>query len=309
MKVVFMGTPGFAVPSLEKMIENFKVEAIFTQPDKQRGRGKKITFSPVKEVALKHDIEVFQPTILRKDEETIEALKRINPDFIVVVAYGQILPKSVLDIPKYGCINLHASLLPKYRGAAPLNWAIINGEKVSGNTTMLMDIGCDTGDMLIKEEVEIYDNMTVGELHDKLCSSGGELLVRTLNGLTSGELKGVKQNENESCHAPKIDKKLQSINWSESAQSIKNLIRGLSPYPAAFTKYEDKNIKIYESEIVQGVVSGVPGKVVDVSNEGIKVECSDKFLLIKKIQFPGKKPMFVNDFLRGNDLEKGIILG
>ncbi|WBW94781.1 methionyl-tRNA formyltransferase [Oceanirhabdus sp. W0125-5] len=309
MKIVFMGTPGFAVPSLEKMIENFNVEAIFTQPDKQRGRGKKITFSPVKEVAIKHGVEVFQPTVLRKDEEAIEALKRINPDFIVVVAYGQILNKVVLDIPKYGCINLHASLLPKYRGAAPLNWAIINGEKVSGNTTQLMDIGVDTGDMLIKDEVEIHDDMTVGELHDKLCSSGGDLLVRTLKGIVSGEVKGVKQNDNESSHAPKIDKELQHIKWNQSAQSVKNLIRGLSPYPAAFTKYEDKNIKIYESEVVEGTVSGMPGKIVDVSDQGIKIECSDKFLLIKKIQFPGKKPMYVNDFLRGNDLEKGIILG
>src|SRR3712207_5265935 len=175
MKIVFMGTPEFAVPSLKAMVENFNVEGVFTQPDRPKGRGKKLAMSPVKEVALENNIDVYQPVSLRKEPEFIEKLKNIQPDFIIVVAYGQILPKEVLEIPKYACINLHASLLPKYRGAAPLNWAIINGEKKSGNTTMLMDVGLDTGDMLMTQEVDINDSMTAGELHDILMIQGGKL--------------------------------------------------------------------------------------------------------------------------------------
>ena len=180
MKIVFMGTPDFAVPSLEALIDKFGVEAVFTQPDRPRGRGKKMVFSPVKEIAVKHDIKVFQPEKLKDDIEAVEYLKELKPDFIIVVAFGQILTKEVLDIPKYGCINLHASLLPMYRGAAPLNWVIINGEEKTGNTTMLMDVGLDTGDMLLKDEVEITKNMTSGELHDILMNRGGELLIKQL---------------------------------------------------------------------------------------------------------------------------------
>ena len=189
MKIVFMGTPEFAVPSLKKLVEEHEVKAVLTQPDKPKGRGKKLAYSQVKEEALKHDIPVYQPIKLKDDKEIIEKLKEINPDFIIVVAFGQILTKEVLDIPKYGCINLHASLLPMYRGAAPLNWVIIKGEKKSGNTTMLMDVGLDTGDMLLKEEVEIHEDMTTGELHDILMISGGELLLKTIEGLCNGSIK------------------------------------------------------------------------------------------------------------------------
>ena len=185
MKIVFMGTPDFAVPSLERLIKEYGVKAVFTQPDKPKGRGKKMAFSPVKEVAVKNNIEVFQPIKLKEDREAIEYLKTLEPDFIIVVAYGQILTKEVLDIPKYGCINLHASLLPMYRGAAPLNWVVVNGEKKSGNTTMLMDVGLDTGDMLLKDEVEITEDMTAGELHDKLMISGADLLVNTIEGMVN----------------------------------------------------------------------------------------------------------------------------
>lgn len=207
MKIVFMGTPEFAVPSLKAMVENFNVEGVFTQPDRPKGRGKKLAMSPVKEVALENNIDVYQPVSLRKEPEFIEKLKNIQPDFIIVVAYGQILPKEVLEIPKYACINLHASLLPKYRGAAPLNWAIINGEKKSGNTTMLMDVGLDTGDMLMTQEVDINDSMTAGELHDILMIQGGDLLVDTINKMVSGEITPIKQDDSKTCYASMLDKK------------------------------------------------------------------------------------------------------
>ena len=216
MKIVFMGTPDFAVPSLEALIEKYGVEAVFTQPDRPKGRGKKMAFSAIKEVAVKHDIKVFQPEKLKDDREAIEYLKEMKPDFIIVVAFGQILTKEVLDIPKYGCINLHASLLPMYRGAAPLNWVVINGEKKSGNTTMLMDVGLDTGDMLLKDEVEITENMTAGELHDILMVRGGNLLIETIEGLANGTIKGIKQ-EGETCYAKMLSKNTGKISWDKRA--------------------------------------------------------------------------------------------
>ena len=238
MKIVFMGTPDFAVPSLEALIDKFGVEAVFTQPDRPRGRGKKMVFSPVKEIAVKHDIKVFQPEKLKDDIEAVEYLKELKPDFIIVVAFGQILTKEVLDIPKYGCINLHASLLPMYRGAAPLNWVIINGEEKTGNTTMLMDVGLDTGDMLLKDEVEITKNMTSGELHDILMNRGGELLIKTIEGLAEGSITPEKQ-EGETCYAKMLSKETGKINWNNSAQDIHNLIRGLNPRPIAHTTYKE----------------------------------------------------------------------
>ncbi len=241
MKIVFMGTPDFAVPSLEALIEKYGVEAVFTQPDRPKGRGKKMAFSAVKEVAVKHDIKVFQPEKLKDDREAIEYLKELNPDFIIVVAFGQILTKEVLDIPRFGCINLHASLLPMYRGAAPLNWVIINGEKKSGNTTMLMDVGLDTGDMLLKDEVEITENMTAGELHDILMVRGGNLLIETIEGIVNGSLKGIKQ-EGETCYAKMLSKNTGKISWNNSALDIHNLIRGLNPWPIAHTTYKYENI-------------------------------------------------------------------
>ena len=287
MKIVFMGTPDFAVPSLEALIEKFGVEAVFTQPDRPRGRGKKMVFSPVKEVAVKHDIKVFQPEKLKDDREAVEYLKELKPDFIIVVAFGQILTKEVLDIPKYGCINLHASLLPMYRGAAPLNWVIINGEKKSGNTTMLMDVGLDTGDMLLKDEVEITDNMTSGELHDILMNRGGELLIKTIEGLADGSIKGEKQ-EGETCYAKMLSKETGKINWNNSAESIHNLIRGLNPRPIAHTTYKDENMKIYESEVLAESSNKEAGTIIEVSKKGMKVSCGKGILLVKKIQFPNK---------------------
>ena len=307
MKIVFMGTPDFAVPSLEALIEKFGVEAVFTQPDRPRGRGKKMVFSPVKEVAVKHDIKVFQPEKLKDDREAVEYLKELKPDFIIVVAFGQILTKEVLDIPKYGCINLHASLLPMYRGAAPLNWVIINGEKKSGNTTMLMDVGLDTGDMLLKDEVEITDNMTSGELHDILMNRGGELLIKTIEGLADGSIKGEKQ-EGETCYAKMLSKETGKINWNNSAESIHNLIRGLNPRPIAHTTYKDENMKIYESEVLAESSNKEAGTIIEVSKKGMKVSCGKGILLVKKIQFPYGKPLTIEQYINGKDIEVGCKL-
>lgn len=307
MKIVFMGTPDFAVPSLEALIEKFGVEAVFTQPDRPRGRGKKMVFSPVKEVAVKHDIKVFQPEKLKDDREAVEYLKELEPDFIIVVAFGQILTKEVLDIPKYGCINLHASLLPMYRGAAPLNWVIINGEKKSGNTTMLMDVGLDTGDMLLKDEVEITDNMTSGELHDILMNRGGELLIKTIEGLADGSIKGEKQ-EGETCYAKMLSKETGKINWNNSAESIHNLIRGLNPRPIAHTTYKDENMKIYESEVLAESSNKEAGTIIEVSKKGMKVSCGKGILLVKKIQFPNGKPLTIEQYINGKDIEVGCKL-
>ncbi|MPL94541.1 Methionyl-tRNA formyltransferase [bioreactor metagenome] len=302
MKIVFMGTPDFAVPSLKKIIDVYGVESVFTQPDKPKGRGKKISYSPVKEVALENNIKVFQPTKLKADKEALEYLKNLKPDFIIVVAFGQILTKEVLDIPKYGCINLHASLLPMYRGAAPLNWAIINGEKKSGNTTMLMDVGLDTGDMLLKDEIEITDNMTAGELHDLLMYRGADLLLNTIDGLSKGTIIPERQCE-ETFYAKMLNKDLGRIDWNNSAKNIHNLIRGLNPWPIAHTTYDDKSMKIYESEVLVESSNKEPGTIINVSKEGMKVSTNLGVLLIKKIQFPNGKPLTIEQYTNGNELE------
>ena len=307
MKIVFMGTPDFAVPSLEALIDKFGVEAVFTQPDRPRGRGKKMVFSPVKEIAVKHDIKVFQPEKLKDDIEAVEYLKELKPDFIIVVAFGQILTKEVLDIPKYGCINLHASLLPMYRGAAPLNWVIINGEEKTGNTTMLMDVGLDTGDMLLKDEVEITENMTAGELHDILMVRGGNLLIETIEGVANGTVKGIKQ-EGETCYAKMLSKNTGKISWDKSAREIHNLIRGLNPWPIAHTTYKDDNMKIYESEVLNENSNKEPGTILSVNKTGMKVSCKDGILLVKKVQFPNGKPLTIEQYINGKDIEVGCKL-
>ena len=278
MNIVFMGTPDFAVPSLKRLIEEYNVTAVLTQPDKPKGRGKKMAYSPVKEEALKHGIPVYQPIKLKDDIDLIEKLKELKPDFIIVVAFGQILTKEVLDIPKYGCINLHASLLPMYRGAAPLNWAIINGEKVSGNTTMLMDVGLDTGDMILKDEVEITNNMTTGELHDILMVRGADLLVKSIEGIVNENIVLQKQAD-ETFYAKMLDKDLANINWNKSSKEIHNLVRGLNPWPIAYTDYKGERMKIYETEALEEKTSKEPGTILDVSKNGIKVACKEVYLL------------------------------
>ena len=307
MKIVFMGTPDFAVPSLEALIEKYGVEAVFTQPDRPKGRGKKLAFSPVKEVAVRHNIKVLQPEKLKDDREAVEYLKDLRPDFIIVVAFGQILTKEVLDIPKYGCINLHASLLPMYRGAAPLNWVVINGEKKSGNTTMLMDVGLDTGDMLLKNEVEISDDMTAGELHDTLMASGGELLIKTIEGLVQGTITPIKQ-EGETCYAKMLSKDTGKIEWSKAAKDIHNLIRGLNPWPIAHTTYKGQNMKIYASSVLEENSNKEAGTIIGVNKDGIKVSCGEDVLLIKKVQFPNGKPLTIEQYINGNEIEVGCKL-
>lgn len=302
MKIVFMGTPDFAVPSLKKIIDVFGVEAVFTQPDKPKGRGKKIAYSPVKEVALEHGIKVLQPIKLKDDTQAINYLKELKPDFIIVVAFGQILNKEVLDIPKFGCINLHASLLPMYRGAAPLNWAIIKGEKKSGNTTMLMDVGLDTGDMLLKDEVEITEEMTAGDLHDILMERGADLLIKTIDGLSNGTITPEKQTD-ETFYAKMLNKELALINWNNETKDIHNLIRGLNPWPIAYTNYENNYMKVFESKILNETTNKEPGTIVGVSKEGIKVATLNGVLLIKKIQFPNGKPLTVEQYINGHEIK------
>ncbi len=307
MRIVFMGTPDFAVPSLKRLIEEHEVLAVFTQPDRPKGRGKKLAFSPVKEVAVENNIKVMQPEKLKTDREAVEYLKELKPDFIIVVAFGQILTKEVLDIPKYGCINLHASLLPMYRGAAPLNWVVVNGEKKSGNTTMLMDVGLDTGDMLLKDEVEIDENMTAGELHDILMVRGADLLSRTIEGMVNKTITPIKQ-EGETCYAKMLNKEIAKIDWSKSAEEIHNLIRGLNPWPIAHTKYNEGTMKIYASTVLNEESSKEPGTILSADKSGMKVSCGKGVLNVIKVQFPNGKPLTVEQYINGNSVEIGTKL-
>lgn len=308
MKIIFMGTPEFSVPSLSQLINEFEVSAVFTQPDRPKGRGKNLAMSAVKQLAVTYNIPVYQPLKLRNNEEMIEIIKNLKPDFIVVVAFGQILPKEVLSIPKYGCINLHASLLPKYRGAAPINWCVINGESKSGNTTMLMDVGLDTGDILLTEEMELPGNMSAGELTDILMNSGAELLVKTIKGIVNNEIKPVKQENEFSSYASKLGKEMAKINWEQSNVNIHNFIRGLNPWPIAYTHYENIVMKIYKSKVINEQSNKKIGSIIDVSKEGLKVATGSGVLLIEEIQFPGKKPLKVRDYIIGNKINEGAIL-
>jgi methionyl-tRNA formyltransferase len=303
-----MGTPEFAVPALKKIIEKYDVSAVFTQPDRPKGRGNKVSMSPVKEEALRYNIPVYQPVKIKDHSESIELLKELKPDFIIVVAFGQILPKEILDIPKMCCINLHASLLPKYRGAAPINWSIINGEAKSGNTTMLMDVGLDTGDMLLKSETSITDNMTFGELHDILMNDGADLLVDTIEKFSKGHIIPQKQDDEKSCYASKLTKETGKINWNLSNREIHNLIKGLNPWPAAYTEYENKMMKIYEAEPLNLKTKAEPGYIIKVSKAGIEVAAGEGILLIKSIQFPGGKPLRVEEYIKGHTIMEGVVL-
>lgn len=316
MKIVFMGTPDFAVPSLKKMIEKYNVSAIVTQPDKPSGRGKKVSISPIKEVGLSNKIPIFQPEKIRTDSVIINKLKELKPDFIIVVAYGQILTKEILDIPRLGCICLHASLLPMYRGSAPINWCLINGETKTGNTTILMDTGIDTGDMLMRSEVEISESMTAGELYNLLKVNGAELLEETINGIITGKICGIKQPNNGSSYVKMLNKQMAKIDWNDSSTNIHNLIRGLSswPYkninswPTAYTYYKDIPFKIFKSKSLEADIIDPPGYIIDANDEGIKVATKNGILIIEILQFPGGKPLEVKEFLKGNKIEKGIIL-
>lgn len=313
MRVVFMGTPDFSVPTLEKIIEaGHEVIGVVTQPDKAKGRGKKVLFPPVKEKALEHNLPVYQPKRAR-DPEFIGQMRDLNPDVMVVVAFGQILPKDLLDIPKYGCINVHASLLPKYRGAAPIQWAVIRGEKVSGVTTMQMDVGLDTGDMLMKTEVALAEDETGGSLHDKLSVLGGELLIETLKGIEAGTIRPEKQDDSQAGeYARMLDKALGKIDFSMPAGEIERLIRGLNPWPSAYTFYHGKTMKLWKAEVVSaddGGEAAAPGQILSVDKKGFTVQTGEGALRILELQMEGKKRMDAGAFLRGCPMAAGEILG
>ncbi|NCC00702.1 MAG: methionyl-tRNA formyltransferase [Clostridia bacterium] len=308
MKVVFMGTPDFSVPTLEKIVEaGHEVVGVVTQPDKAKGRGKNMAFPPVKEKALEYGLKVYQPRRAR-EPEFVEEMKALKPDVMVVVAFGQILPKAILDIPFYGCINVHASLLPKYRGAAPIQWAVVSGEKVSGVTTMQMDVGLDTGDMLLKAEVALDADETGGSLHDKLSVIGGDLLIQTLEGLEKGTLTPEKQDDSQTGeYARMLDKALGQIDFSKSAEEIERLIRGLNPWPSAYTHYQGKTMKLWRAEVVPGG-DGKPGQIVEVDKKGFIVQTGEKALRVIELQMEGKKRMDAGAFLRGAQMLPGDFL-
>ncbi len=299
MKIIFMGTPDFSVPSLKAIDDHYGVDLVITQPDKPKGRGKKLQASPVKEEALKRGLPVLQPLRLRKDGEVINEMRALKPDFIIVVAYGQILSEEVLAIPKYGCINLHASLLPKLRGAAPLNFALMEGHEESGATTMMMDKGLDTGDMLLTLKVKLHEDMNVEDLHDVLSEQGGELLIKTMEGVVDKTIVPVKQDGENSTYAPLLTKDNMVINWMRTALEINQQIRGLSPYPGAFTYGGEDKIKILKAKVSEAG-NGPAGVVLNVSSEGILVSTGQGGLLILEFQMPGKKPMTVSTYLNGN---------
>ncbi len=307
MQIVFMGTPDFAVPSLKALIgAGHSIKAVFTQPDKPKGRGYKLTPPPVKVCAFEHRIEVLQPSSLKKGDDaqtSVKRLKEINPDLIIVVAFGKILPKEVLDIPKFGCINVHASLLPKYRGAGPIQWSVLNGEKETGVTTMLMAEGLDTGDMLLKSSTEIGVNETASELHDRLSEIGAELLVKTISELEKGGIIPQKQDDSLSNYAPVLTKELCAIDFSKTAQEIHNQIRGLSDWPCATAILGGKRIKIYKSEIISKEEVHAPfGTITD--EKTFTISCGKGLIRIIELQAEGGKRMKAADFLRGNPIER-----
>lgn len=301
-----MGTPEFARESLKILYEaGYNIVACFTNPDKPSGRGMKIKYSAVKEYALEKNIPIYQPKKLRNNEEIIEKLKELKPDFIAVVAYGKILPKEILDIPKYGCVNVHGSLLPKYRGAAPMQWALINGEEKTGITTMFMDVRMDTGDMLLKEELEIKDDYNLEDLHDKLMVIGGNLLVKTLDKIVDGTIKREKQPQ-EGTYAPMITKEMTKIDFNKNARDIFNFVRGLSPFPGTYMQLDDgRKFKVYDVEYVQdsNINSEIhPGDILLMSKNELYIRCKDGYISIKTIQPENSKRMDVKAFMAGNRL-------
>lgn len=305
LKLVFMGTPDFAVPALEELIKNYEVKAVFTQPDKPKGRGQKMQFTPVKELAIKYNIPIYQPIKLKSNEECIQVIKEINPDLIIVIAFGQILSVEILNIPRLGCVNLHASLLPKLRGAAPINWAIINGETITGNTTMLMAAGIDTGDMLLKSEVIISDDETAGELHDALSINGVDLLIKTIEGLENNTIVPMPQQHELSNYAPMLNKELGHIDWNRDNRTIDRLIRGVTPSPGAFTSYNGKTIKILSVKKTNFKSIGDAGKIINVTKVGIEVCCGEGTIIITELQELGGKKMDIASYLNGHKINVG----
>ncbi len=310
MNVIFMGTPDFAVPTLQMLIdEGHTISAVVTQPDRPKGRGNKVLMPPVKELALKHGIEILQPERVKGNEEFLMHIKALNPDVMVVVAYGKILPESVLEVPKLGCINIHGSLLPKYRGAAPIQWSVLNGETVTGVTIMYMDKGMDTGDMLYKKEMVLAEDETYASLHDKMKDVGAAALKEAWPLIVSGGKERIKQNEEEATYAPPIQKALGEIQWEKSNHEIDALVRGLNPWPAAYTYYDGQMMKVWNVSTGVGQTEYEPGTIIEVDKAGIHVQTGNGILIIKEIQAPNKKRMPVSEYIKGNTIEPGKLLG
>ena len=306
MKIIYMGTPDFAVAPLEAIIRaGHEVTAVVTQPDKQKGRGKEVQMTPVKECALKHGIPVFQPVKI-KEPESVAELKKYPADIFVVAAFGQLLTEEILNMPKFGCINIHASLLPAYRGAAPIQRVIINGEEKTGVTIQQMAKGLDTGDMLLKKEVIIDPKETGGSLHDKLSVTGAELIVEVLPKIEKGEIQPEKQDDALSCYAKKLDKAMGLIDFDQSAVSIERLIRGLNPWPSAYTLYKGKTLKIWEADVVPLEKKEEPGTVVFVAKDYFDIATKEGALRVKSLQLEGKKKVAVKDFLLGYEVVCGM---
>ena len=302
-----MGTPDFSVGTLEALVEaGHEVCLVVTQPDKPKGRGKEMQYTPVKEAALKHGIEVYQPRRIR-EAECVEKLRQYNADIMVVIAFGQIIPKEILEMVPYGCVNVHASLLPKYRGAAPIQWSIIDGEAVTGVTTMQMDEGLDTGDMLLKTEVPITAEETGESLHDKLAKAGAALCVETLAKLQEGSIVPKKQGESPTAYAKMLDKKLGNIDWTKSAVEIERLVRGLNSWPSAYTYWNKKVVKIWKASVTDEKSNEQAGTVVKVEKDGFYVQTGNGLLKVLELQIPGKKRMDAGAFLRGYTIEPGEV--
>ena len=308
IRVLFMGTPEFSVPCLEALIKSgYDVVGAVTQPDKPKGRGHKLIPTPVKACAAEHGIEVFQPETL-KNEALKPVLERTEPDIIIVVAYGKILPEYILSFPRLGCINVHASLLPRYRGAGPIQWSVINGESVTGVTTMYMERGLDTGDMILKKKTPIGENETSGELHDRLSLMGAELLIKTVEEIINGTAPREKQDDSLSCYAPMIDKETGHIDWSKPKNEILNLIRGVNPWPMSYSNYCGEPMKIISAH-AGGNADGAEGEIILADKNGITVVCGGKeSVVITEIQMKGGKRMHVASYLNGHTIEAGTVL-
>ncbi len=312
MRVIYMGTPDFSVPALQDIIDaGHEVVMVVTQPDKPKGRGGKVQYTPVKEKALEHGIEVFQPVKIR-DEENVRVLKNAAPDIIVVAAFGQILSKEILELPKYGCVNIHASLLPRWRGAAPIQSAVIENDDCSGITIMQMDEGLDTGDILISEEIKLDTKETGGSLHDRLSILGGKLIVKCLALMEDDKISPVPQGE-DFTYAKKLDKKMGLIDFGESAKTIECLVRGLDPWPSAYTFYNGKMLKIWkarvENETEKCIENDAPGTIVNITENDIYISTGNAYLVIEELQPEGKKRMKAADYLRGSRMTCGEVLG
>ena len=305
MRVIFMGTPDFAVATLEEIIKaGHEVVLVVSQPDKAVGRSKALKYTPVKACALAHGIEVYQPERVR-EESCVEYLRGYEPDIIIVEAFGQIIPKAILDMPRFGCVNVHASLLPKYRGAAPIQWAIINGDTVTGVTTQRMAEGIDTGDMIMKQEVIIREDETGGSLFDRLSKTGAKLCVKTMEAIEAGTAVYTSQDESMATHTKKIYKELGSIDWSKDAKSIECLIRGLDPWPSAYTRLDDRTLKIWKAQVIPANFGDAPGCIVKVEKNRILVQTGEGTLSLLEVQLEGKKRMPVEAFLNGYEVKEG----